>query len=138
MGAPPISTLTLSRTPACLRASMVVFIAGIVVVKSADIATIVASLSLMLAINFSGETLTPKSITSNPPPSSSEATRFLPMSCKSPLTVPIPTRRQKLANQLEGRLHRPGGNEQLGNEILIALEPASHFIHGGHHVFVDQ
>ncbi len=39
--------------------------------------------------NFSGATCTPRSITSNPAPSNMMFTRFLPMSCTSPLTVPM-------------------------------------------------
>jgi len=45
--------------------------------------------------NFAGETLVPKSMTRNPAPFHIKATRFLPMSCRSPRTVPIrsvPTR----------------------------------------------
>jgi len=63
-----------------------------VVVSRADMATMSACLALTASINFSGETLTPRSRTSKPPPSSREATRFLPISCKSPLTVPMATR----------------------------------------------
>ena len=40
-------------------------------------------------MTFSGETCTPWSITLNPAPSSMMLTRFLPMSCTSPLTVLI-------------------------------------------------
>ena len=40
-------------------------------------------------MNFSAGTSTPKSITSNPALSSIIITKFLPISCKSPATVPI-------------------------------------------------
>ena len=40
-------------------------------------------------MNFSGATCTPRSMTWNPAPSNMMFTRFLPMSCTSPLTVPI-------------------------------------------------
>ena len=45
--------------------------------------------SSIAAMNFSGGTCTPRSMTSKPAPSSMMLTRFLPMSCTSPLTVPI-------------------------------------------------
>ena len=45
--------------------------------------------SMIFSTNFSGATCTPRSITSKPAPSSMMLTRFLPMSCTSPLTVPI-------------------------------------------------
>ena len=45
--------------------------------------------SIIAATNFSGGTCTPRSITSKPAPSSMIFTRFLPISCTSPLTVPI-------------------------------------------------
>jgi hypothetical protein len=41
--------------------------------------------------NLSGETSVPRSTTSKPAPSSIMATRFLPMSCRSPFTVPMRT-----------------------------------------------
>ncbi len=90
--------------------------------------------------------LTPRSMTSKPPPSSSEATRFLPMSCKSPLTVPMATRPTGLspramkqrADEFEGGLHGPGGDEQFGHEILVGLKAAADLVHRGDHVFVDQ
>ena len=62
---------------------------GIVVVRKADIPTISGLCSLMAAMNFSGPAWTPISITLNPAPSNIIFTRFLPMSCTSPLTVPI-------------------------------------------------
>ena len=38
----------------------------------------------------------------------------------------------------EGGLHGPGGDQQFGHEILVGLKAAPHFVHGGHHVIVDQ
>ncbi len=75
---------------------MTVLIIVMVVVSRADNARIDPSCSWAASMNLSGETSTPKSTTSNPPPSSIEATRFLPMSCKSPWTVPITTRPARL------------------------------------------
>jgi hypothetical protein len=71
---------------------MVVFMAGIVVVSSADRATMFAFFAFTVSMNFSGATFTPRSMTSKPAPSNIAATRFLPMSCKSPFTVPMTTR----------------------------------------------
>ena len=73
-----------------LSAFTVSFNASIVVVKSADAPTIFTSgFSSKASINFSAGTSTPKSITSNPALSSIIITKFLPISCKSPATVPI-------------------------------------------------
>ena len=80
----------LSRTPSLFRASMVSFIAGIVVVSRADIASRSAP-SLIACTNLSGFASTPRSTISNPAALSIIATRFLPMSCRSPRTVPIAT-----------------------------------------------
>jgi hypothetical protein len=62
---------------------------GIVVVRKAENPTMSGLCSLIADTNFSGATWTPRSITSKPAPSSMMLTRFLPMSCTSPLTVPI-------------------------------------------------
>ena len=62
-----------------------------VVVMSAEMPTIWASCSFTAATNFSGATSRPRLITLNPAPSSIIATRFLPMSCRSPWAVPITT-----------------------------------------------
>jgi len=50
----------------------------------------------------------------------------------------VAARDQERPDELEGALHGTRGDEQLGHEILIRLETASHLVHGGHHVFVDQ
>ena len=71
---------------------MVVFIDVIVTVSSAESATRLAFRAAAASMKRSGETSAPRSITSKPPPSSIDATRFLPMSCRSPFTVPITTR----------------------------------------------
>ncbi len=70
---------------------MVRFIAGMVVVISAEMPTIWASCSFTAATNFSGATSRPRLITLKPAPSSIIATRFLPMSCRSPWAVPMTT-----------------------------------------------
>ena len=92
MGAPPIITFTCWRNPAACRASMVIFMFGMVVVSRADIATRSAWYSRTAATNLSAETSVPRSTISKPAPSSIIATKFFPMSCRSPLTVPITTR----------------------------------------------
>src|SRR5258708_2919448 len=45
---------------------------------------------------------------------------------------------QKRADEFQGRLHRPSRNEQLWNEVLIALETASDLVHGWHQALVHQ
>ena len=62
---------------------------GMVVVRNAEKPTMSGWCSSIAATNFSGATWTPRSMTSKPAPSSMMLTRFLPMSCTSPLTVPI-------------------------------------------------
>src|ERR1017187_1818740 len=91
-GAPPTMIFTFSRSPATWKASTVVFIDGIVTVSSAESATRFAWRAAAASMKRSGATSAPRSITSKPPPSSIDATRFFPMSCRSPLTVPITTR----------------------------------------------
>ena len=82
-------TITLSRMPAFWSALMLALNIGIVVVRKAEKPTTSGSCSLIWSTNFSGGTLTPRSMTSKPAPSSMMLQRFLPMSCTSPLTVPI-------------------------------------------------
>ncbi len=86
-----MSTFTESSKPAAEIACTVSRIDPMVVVSSADIASSCAELSFAAAANCSGDTSTPRSTTLNPAPSSIVATRFLPMSCRSPFTVPITT-----------------------------------------------
>ena len=62
-----------------------------VVVKSADIPIILGLCSFTASTYFSAETSTPKSTTSKPAPSNIIFTKFFPISCKSPFTVPIAT-----------------------------------------------
>src|SRR5215472_8008143 len=88
-GAPPTMTMTRSRMPAFSSALMFALNIGIVVVKNAEKPTMSGSCSRMASRNFSGATCTPRSITSKPAPSNMMFTRFLPMSCTSPLTVPM-------------------------------------------------
>jgi len=84
-------TLTRSRSPALISASIVRFIAGMVVVISAEIPTMFAWCSSTALTNTSGATSRPRFTTLNPAPSSIIATRFLPMSCRSPCAVPMTT-----------------------------------------------
>ena len=79
----------LSFVPLSSNAFIVVSIAGIVVVSKADKQTISAPISSAFSTNFSSETSTPKSTISIPAPSIIILTKFLPISCKSPFTVPI-------------------------------------------------
>src|SRR5216683_2719135 len=90
-GAPPTMTATLSRRPALFRALMLALNIGIVVVRNAEKPTMSGWYSTTASTNFSGATWTPRSITWNPAPSNMMFTKFLPMSCTSPLTVPITT-----------------------------------------------
>ncbi len=63
---------------------------GSVVVNRAEQATRITLLfSLMASTNRSAGTSTPRSTMSKPELSSIMTTRFLPMSCKSPATVPM-------------------------------------------------
>ena len=64
---------------------------GIVVVSSADMPMIGASCSSSAAMNSSSEVSTPRSTTSKPAPESIMMQRFLPISWRSPLTVPMMT-----------------------------------------------
>ncbi len=70
---------------------MVRFMAGMVVVISAEIPTMFAPCSCTASTNFSGATSRPRLCTLKPAPSSIMATRFLPMSWRSPCAVPIAT-----------------------------------------------
>ena len=63
---------------------------GIVVI-SAEIPTMLAPCSSTPATNFSGATSRPRFTTLKPAPSSIIATRFLPMSWRSPWAVPMTT-----------------------------------------------
>ena len=63
----------------------------IVVVSRAEKPTIWGRCSRMAAMKSSGGTVTPRSITVKPAASSIIATIFLPMSCRSPCTVPTTT-----------------------------------------------
>jgi len=60
-----------------------------VVVKSADRPTTAPGFSAIAWLKVSSFTSTPRSTMVHPPPSTIMATRFFPISCKSPLTVPI-------------------------------------------------
>ncbi len=88
-GAPPTSTMYVSRRPFSASVSMTTFMYGIVVVSSADMPRMSGLWSSRAARNLSTSVLMPRSTTSKPAPSSIIATRFLPMSWMSPLTVPI-------------------------------------------------
>ena len=87
--------------------------------------------SLTAATNFSGATCTPRSMTWKPAPSNMMLTRFLPMSCTSPLTVPItivpivcdPGLGQQRAQDLQRPGHGLAGDEHLGHEEVTPLEP---------------
>ena len=82
-------TITSSRMPAFSSALMFALNIGIVVVRKAENPTMSGLCSTIASMNFSGATLTPRSWTVKPAPSSMMLTRFLPMSWTSPLTVPM-------------------------------------------------
>src|SRR6266566_1728812 len=82
-------SMTSSRMPAFSSALMFALNIGIVVVRNAEKPTMSGLCSLMASMNTSGATLTPRSCTVKPAPSSMMLTRFLPMSWTSPLTVPM-------------------------------------------------
>src|SRR5947208_3273497 len=90
-GAPPTLTFTRARRPARTSASIVRFIAGMVVVMSAEMPTMFALCSSTARTKASGATSRPRLTTLNPAPSSIMATRFLPMSWRSPWAVPMTT-----------------------------------------------
>ena len=50
---------------------------------------------------------------------------------------PLPARRQQWADEFQRTLHRAGGEQQLRNKILLALEQPAHFVHGRDHVLTD-
>ena len=47
-------------------------------------------------------------------------------------------RSQPGRKDLQGRLHRTGGDEQLGDEVLIALKSLADLVHGRDHVLPKQ
>ena len=112
---------------------------GIVVVRNAEKPTMSGWCSSIAATNFSGATWTPRSITSKPAPSSMMLTRFLPMSCTSPLTVPIrnlpivstPVSASSGRSTLHRAGHRPAGDQHLGDEEVAALEPGADLLQRG-------
>ena len=80
-----------SRRPFSGSVSMTTFMYGIVVVSSADMPRMSGWCSSSAARYLSTSLLMPMSMTSKPAPSIIIATRFLPMSWMSPLTVPMTT-----------------------------------------------
>ena len=90
-GAPPTMTLTPSRRPDSASCRMMDFISGIVVVSRAERASTSGRYSWTCFRNSLAGTLMPRSRISKPTPRSIVATMFLPISCKSPRTVPIRT-----------------------------------------------
>ena len=103
---------------------------GIVVVRKAEKPTTSGLCSSICSTNRSGGTLTPRSMTVKPAPSSMMLQRFLPMSWTSPLTVPIrnvptcaaPGLGQQRAQDVERALHRARRDQHLGHEVVAALE----------------
>lgn len=73
-------------------------------------------------------------------------TRFFPMSCLSPLTVPMTTvptclgagLGQQGAQHLKGTSHRFAGDEHFGNEEITALEPGARLFNGRDEGLVQQ
>ena len=75
--------------PAFSASSTTLRISCMVVVRSDEQAIILQPCSAAVSTNFSGGTSAPRSYTSMPLPSNMIFTRFLPMSCISPRTVPM-------------------------------------------------
>ena len=81
-----------------------------------------------------------------PPPFHIIPTRFLPMSWRSPSTVPTTARNSGLTpaasedglQDLGAGLHRPGRDQHLGDEQLALLELAAHHVHGRGHGVEDR
>ena len=110
IGAPPTMTLTESRSPASLSASMFVLNMGMVVVRKAEKPRMSGFWDRTSSIIFSGVTFTPRSITWKLAPSSMVRTRSLPMSWMSPFTVRImnfPTGLMPLFARTGRRMLRP-------------------------------
>jgi hypothetical protein len=120
--------------------------AGMVVVSKADRAMMRALFSFAAFTNWSLSTSTPKSTTSNPAPSIIMATRFFPMSCMSPLIVPITTVPMLLFRPADKRgledlktgLHDLSGHEHLGDEKFTRAEPFADHIHGPNQTVVED
>ena len=83
----------------------------------------------------------PMSFTSNPLMSSMKVTMFLPMSCRSPCTVPISTlpsllrlAARRLLDQRLGDgadvIEHLAGEHEFGQEILALLEALADDVHG--------
>jgi len=45
---------------------------------------------------------------------------------------------QQWLDQRQRRLHRPCGQQQLGNVVLLALKPLAHLVHARHERFADH
>ena len=75
--------------PFSINVSITTFMYGIVVVSSADIPSISGCSVSRASRYFVTSLLIPKSTTSKPAPSIIIPTRFFPISCMSPLTVPM-------------------------------------------------
>ena len=97
MGAPPTNIFTWSRIPASRASVTTRRISPMVVVSRDEQAITPQRCRFAVSTNCSGVTSTPRSMTSTPLPSSMIFTRFLPMSCISPRTVPMQARPTVLA-----------------------------------------
>ena len=85
-------TRVAGRIPRAASASITARWPVMVVVRRAETPTMSAPTSAALSAKRSGGTSTPRSWTSKPAAPSIVATRFVPISWMSPLTVPITTR----------------------------------------------
>ena len=92
MGAPPTKIFTRSRMPFSSASATTRRISCMVVVSRDEQAMMPQLSRCAVSTNCSGVTSTPRSTTSTPLPSSMIFTRFLPMSCMSPRTVPMQAR----------------------------------------------
>ena len=92
MGAPPTKIFTRSRMPLSSASATTRRISDMVVVSRDEQAMMPQSCRSAVSTNCSGDTSTPRSTTSMPLPSIMIFTRFLPISCMSPRTVPMQAR----------------------------------------------
>ena len=116
VGAPPISTRGRDGSPAASTARTSSRCTVIVVVRRAEAATIRACTSRARVTKASTGTSLPRSCTSNPWAERRVPTRLLPMSCRSPRTVPMTTL---------PRAFQPAGPSFRGPAAAPSLRPSS-------------
>ena len=120
--------------------STISFWAGMVVVIRAEAPMMSARSSSARRTKSSGFTSRPRSWTSKPAALSMVMAMSLPISCTSPLTVPMtmtprfwvaPPTQQARLDHAHGALHGACRQHQLGQEDLAGGEPVADFAHAG-------